>query len=129
MMVAPARSSSSGCRPRTAPWVPTGMKHGVFTMPCGRVRVPARAAPSLASSSNWYTRLVPLVWLNAGSQDAHCVAVAVETVTPGDRVAIGGHRESVTGECGHQHQQRAARQVEIGQQVVDHPEAIAWCDH
>ena len=34
------------CRPRTTPWVPTGMKAGVRTVPCGSVRVPARAAPS-----------------------------------------------------------------------------------
>jgi hypothetical protein len=45
MICAPARSTSSGCSPRTAPYVPTGMKAGVGTGPWGRARVAARAAP------------------------------------------------------------------------------------
>ena len=35
----------AGLRPRTTPWVPTGMNAGVGTVPCGRVSVPARAGP------------------------------------------------------------------------------------
>lgn len=34
---------------RTVPWVPTGMKHGVVTVPWGRMSRPARAASELAS--------------------------------------------------------------------------------
>ena len=44
--------SSSGCRVFTDPWVPTGMKIGVSTVPCGRMSVPARADPSVAFTKN-----------------------------------------------------------------------------
>ena len=42
MIWAPVRRTSAALRPRTTPWVPTGMKAGVGTVPWGRVRVPAR---------------------------------------------------------------------------------------
>ena len=45
---APVDSTSSGERALTEPVVPTGMKTGVFTLPWGVVRVPVRAAPSVA---------------------------------------------------------------------------------
>jgi hypothetical protein len=44
--------------PFIAPAVPTGMKAGVRTTPCGVVRRPVRAAPSVASSSKWLGRLM-----------------------------------------------------------------------
>src|ERR1700753_3200658 len=46
------------CTPFMAPAVPTGMKAGVRTTPCGVVRRPVRAAPSVASSSKWLERLM-----------------------------------------------------------------------
>src|SRR5688572_4381594 len=48
-MVAPSPCSSSGETDFTEPWVPTGMKQGVRTTPCGVVNVPARAEPWVPS--------------------------------------------------------------------------------
>ena len=46
-----AKSSRSRCVTLlTAPWVPTGMKAGVCTTPCGVRISPHRAAPSRAST-------------------------------------------------------------------------------
>jgi hypothetical protein len=50
-MCAPASRTSSGLRLLTVPWVPTGMKAGVSTTPCGVVSRPRRAAPSVARSA------------------------------------------------------------------------------
>src|SRR5690242_5268484 len=52
MICAPARAMSPALSPRTTPWVPTGMKAGVATVPWGRVSRPARARPWVASSWN-----------------------------------------------------------------------------
>src|SRR5690349_996696 len=52
MICAPARVMSPALNPRTTPWVPTGMKAGVATVPWGRVSRPARARPSVASRWN-----------------------------------------------------------------------------
>src|SRR5262245_15189652 len=49
MMVAPMDWSIAGVSPLTVPWVPTGINAGVGTVPCGRVRQPARAGPSVRS--------------------------------------------------------------------------------
>ena len=57
-MSAPASRTSRQCMPFIAPAVPTGMKAGVRTTPCGVVRRPVRAAPSVASSSKWLGRLM-----------------------------------------------------------------------
>ena len=46
----PALRTCSGVSARTAAWVPTTMKAGVFTSPCGVVKVAARAAPERDSS-------------------------------------------------------------------------------
>src|ERR1700761_3196569 len=48
MMSAPAARTSSWCTPLIAPWVPTGMKAGVRTIPCAVAISPVRAAPSVA---------------------------------------------------------------------------------
>jgi len=45
-----AKVASCG-RTNTTPAVPTGMKAGVCTVPCGVVSVPARAAPLVASTA------------------------------------------------------------------------------
>ena len=47
MIRAPASSSVRTVIAFTAPWVPTGMKAGVSTSPCGVDITPARAAPSV----------------------------------------------------------------------------------
>ncbi len=51
-IVAPIVSSSAGSSPFTVARVPTGMNVGVCTAPCGVSKVPQRAAPSVACSSN-----------------------------------------------------------------------------
>src|ERR1700745_4324074 len=51
-MSAPKARTSSGVTPFTAAWVPTGMKAGVRTAPCGVVISPRRAAPSVLLSWN-----------------------------------------------------------------------------
>src|SRR5690348_2135673 len=48
MISAPTSSRSRCVSAFTAPRVPTGMKHGVCTSPCGVVNTPRRAAPSVA---------------------------------------------------------------------------------
>src|SRR5262245_18131105 len=49
-MSAPAARRVCGASPLTVPWVPTGIKAGVATGPCGVVISPQRAAPSVAIS-------------------------------------------------------------------------------
>ena len=46
MICAPSSSNSSGCRVLTEPCVPTGMKIGVSTTPCGNSNLPSRARES-----------------------------------------------------------------------------------
>src|SRR5205807_1496455 len=48
-MSAPSNRTVSGVSPFTVACVPTGMKAGVATMPCGVLISPQRAAPSVAS--------------------------------------------------------------------------------
>src|SRR5205823_7540885 len=45
-MRVPTDASWSGVSPLTVAWVPTGMKTGVSTGPCGVASNPVRAAPS-----------------------------------------------------------------------------------
>ncbi len=47
-ILAPKASTSSMTRPFTVPSVPTGMKAGVGTSPCGVRKVPLRAEDSVA---------------------------------------------------------------------------------
>ncbi len=51
-MSAPDAFTSRQCTPFIAPWVPTGMKAGVRTAPCGVSITPLRAAPSVAAMRN-----------------------------------------------------------------------------
>ena len=82
MIWAPARRTSAGWRPRTAPWVPTGMNAGVATAPWGSERVPARASPSVASGVNSNTgrnSTTRRVKMEGGSRAApllHTMAIA-----------------------------------------------------
>ena len=74
---APASRTRSGVRPLTVAWVPTGMKAGVSTVPCGVCRRPARAedAASRASSSKWtgagYGRTSSSAGRAAGARAGH----------------------------------------------------------
>src|SRR5581483_1181120 len=52
MISAPSARSCRGGTPLTAPSVPTGMNAGVCTSPCGVRRMPVRAAPARAVTSN-----------------------------------------------------------------------------
>ena len=56
MICEPTARSSSGSRLLTVPLVPTGMNAGVRTSPWAVRRIPARAAPSVAVTSNADTR-------------------------------------------------------------------------
>ena len=51
-MPAPVSATRPISTPLTVAAVATGMNSGVFTLPCGVVSTPARAAPSVASSVN-----------------------------------------------------------------------------
>ena len=51
IMEAPTSATSRGESVLTAPSVPTGMKAGVSTDPCGVKNTPERAAPSVAKTS------------------------------------------------------------------------------
>ena len=60
-----------------------------------------------------------------GPLDQAGVAIGKEAVAGGHRVSIGGLDPIEPGECGDQHEQGRARQVEVGQQHVDRPEPVA----
>ena len=70
----------------TVALVPTGMKHGVSTTPCGVVRSPARAAPSRASTVN----AKPSAIIAAGVAAPSGVALS-----PGVRCAVEAHSASI----------------------------------
>src|SRR3990167_3932951 len=111
-MVAPAARRSSGERLFTAPRVPTGMNTGVSTAPWGVTRRPQRAAPSVARSLN----------------NERGVAVGVEAVARADRVSVRLHDQLPPRERADQHEERRARQVEVGQEDVHRAEAEAGRD-
>ena len=52
-MTVPAALRWSGVIPLTVAWVPTGMKAGVSTVPCGVIKRPRRAAEAGSWSSVW----------------------------------------------------------------------------
>ena len=58
----------------------------------------------------------------------HGVAVAVEAQPRLDGLPVGGQDTGGAGEGGDQHQQRALRQMEVGEQAIDHPEVEAGAD-
>src|SRR4029453_16997862 len=94
------------------------MKMGVSTTPWLRVRRPRRAWPSVLSSVN----------SSMGSVEEHRIAITEEAIARLDGVAIQAHDGIVSGKGAHQHQQRGAGQVEIGDQAVDHAELEAGGD-
>jgi hypothetical protein len=58
----------------------------------------------------------------------HAVAVAVEAVAGAHGLAVGGQHAGAAAEAAHEHQQRAAREVEVGDEVVDDAEAVVRGD-
>ena len=83
-------------------------------------------APSVASRSKRSMRSIVSARVSRDQQ--HRVAVAEEAVARVDRVAVQRHHVRVAGEGGDEHQQRAARQVEVGDQAVDDAELEARRD-
>src|ERR1044071_4115898 len=120
--------SSSAVIALTVPSVPNGMNTGVGMSPRGVCRMPARAWPSVASSSNEKPgvgranckRALYSVPVQQGG-----VAVAVEPVAGGDRVAIGGEHALGAGERADQHEQGRLGEVEVGDQVRRDAERVA----
>src|SRR5664279_4294755 len=54
--------------------------------------------------------------------DRHRVAVGVEPVPLRQRGLVRLHREFIPGERRHEHQQRRAGEMKVGEQLVHHPE-------
>src|SRR5437868_3777155 len=115
------RASSGGARSSSAvialtvPAVPTGMNTGVGISPRGVWRMPARAWPSVAMTSN-------------SMVEQHRIAVAEEAIALGDRVAVRREHAIGAGERAHQHEQRRFREVEVGDEVVDDAKLVARID-
>src|SRR3954469_15662166 len=106
------------------------MNAGVSTSPYGVWNRPARARSSCASSSKEkLMRIVPIVFPDeAASDDRHRVTVRIEAISLGDRLAIRGHRELVSGERSHEHDECGAGQMKVRDQMVDRPKAVARPD-
>ena len=127
--VGAGRAHRLGRMPLTVACVPTGMKAGVATAPCGVPISPRRAAPSVAMSSKEKTSAM----LRGRCQDELAeqeagIAVGVEPVAGGDGVRIGALHRVEAAERRDQHEQGRARQVEVGQHHVDRAKAVARRD-
>src|SRR5262249_6004358 len=119
MIWAPAARRSAGARLLTEPWVATAMKAGVSTAPRGVSMRPRRAPPSVRSSAKAKS---------VTSEDQHGVAVRIEPVAEGDGVPVGVEGEVDTAERGDEQEQGRSREVEVRDQPVDDPEAVAGMD-
>src|ERR1700722_740685 len=128
-MAEPVARTASAVIAFTVPAVPTGMKAGVSTAPCAVCITPARAAPSMAT----------MRWENIGNARPRGVggrsvitfqqtriAIGIEAISRFDRVRIGPMHSLNAGKSAHQHEQRRARQMEIGQQQIDGAQSVAW---
>ena len=116
------RARSAGVIPLTVPCVPTGMKAGVCTRPCGVRISPRRAAPSVLASVEGKGAVMARRIQQTG------IAIGIEAIAARDRVRIGALHRLQPDEGRHQHEQGRARQVEIGQHQVDRAEAVARRD-
>src|SRR5678815_508230 len=61
-------------------------------------------------------------------RDKHRVAVGVEAIALGDGVAVRAEQRLAPAEGGREQQQRRAREVEVRDEGVDQPEAVAGVD-
>src|SRR6185436_12780726 len=96
-----------------------GMNAGVSTRPCDNVITPRRPSPSVASTSN-FKLVLPL--------DQHRIAIAEEAVAVLDRMTVRDADILCAAERRYQHEQRRFREMEIGEQALDHPEPVARQD-
>src|SRR3954466_3887332 len=112
--------SSSAVIAFTVPAVPTGMNTGVSMSPRGVWRIPARALPSVASSSNDQPGVGSSNFMGPCRTGVHQhrVAVAEEPVARGDRVAIRGEHALGAGERTHEHEQGRFGEVKVRDEVV-----------
>src|SRR5450432_3124760 len=111
--------SSSAVIALTVPAVPTGMNTGVSISPRGVWRMPARAFPSVASSSNDQPGVGSLLI----TMHYHRVAIAEEAIARGDRVAVRGEHALGAGKRAHQHQQRRFGEMKVRDQMT-HEERV-----
>src|SRR5450756_905092 len=118
MMSAPRPRTCSGVSAFTAPCVPTGMKAGVRTSPCG---VPI--VPTLAAQPGSFAILVNS--MSVFLQDQHAIPVTVETEPVLDGNPIGLLHPFRAGKGAHQQKQGRFREVEVRQQRIDPLETAA----
>src|SRR5690606_32489261 len=126
MIPKPRPATSSGVMVLTVACVPTGMNTGVSMSPRGVVSTPVRA---LVSVLLLVTRNeMAMDRSSHTSQNQHRVAEAEKAVPLLHRLAIRGQRPLPAQEGADQHEQAGAGQVEVGQQAVDDPPAVARID-
>ena len=118
------RAPLPACSPFTVACVPTGMKAGVRISPCGVVDLAARA-PRRRSRAGGRRRRRSC---RPRSEQQAGIAIGIEPIARRDRMRVGALHRVEPAEGRDQHEQRRARQMEIGQQHVDRPEAIARRD-
>src|SRR3954469_12638512 len=110
---------SSGAIAFTEPAVPTGMNRGVSPVPGG-----SRSLPRLARPSRWLTENE----ITGALYDQHRVAVAEESILLPHGLAVGGEDAVEAREGRDQHEERRARQMEVGEEPVDRAEPVAGRD-
>src|ERR1700716_2577054 len=101
-MSEPLARTASGARPFTVACVPTGMKAGVATAPCGVVISPRRAAPSVAmrrkAKGSGIGDRINLTGSILRLEQEAGVAIGVEPISRFDRVRIGAFHHVQAGE-------------------------------
>src|SRR5208337_2456850 len=125
-MSAPSALTVSGRIALTVAAVPTGMKAGVRMTPRDVVISPSRAEPSTARTAKETSSVMPTSDLLFCPTDQEAgVAVGIEAITRFDRMRIGRPHALEPAEGADEHEERRARQMEIGQKGVDRAEAVA----
>src|SRR5271166_5155319 len=128
-MSAPRALTVSGRIALTVAAVPTGMKAGVRMTPRDVVISPSRAEPSTARTAKETSSVMPTSDLLFCPTDQEAgVAVGIEAITRFDRMRIGRPHALEPAEGADEHEERRARQMEIGQEGVDRAEAVARRD-
>src|SRR3977135_3380006 len=130
-MSAPVPATDSGSIAFTVAAVPTGMNAGVSTAPRSRRRMPERAAPLLATISKANSLMrCPSAQLSGSCRPEQetGVAIGIKPVTRGDGFGVGGLHGFAAAKRAYEHEQRRARQMEIGEENVDRLEAVAGRD-
>src|ERR1700683_640620 len=121
-MSAPSARTSPGYIALTVAAVPSGMNAGVRMTPRGVEIAPVRAGPSRAETVKAKTSVTSVFRGRAdrrsfrpprARQQAR-IAVAVEAIARLDRMNVGAPDRLQPTECAGQHEQRRARQMEVG---------------